>query len=113
MLEWVLIILAGILMVVGILGCILPIIPGPPISFIGLLIMHFTKFGEFTFEFLILMAALAIGITILDYVVPIMGTKKMGGTKYGVWGAGIGLILGLFFMPIGIILGPFFRCIGW
>ncbi len=104
--DIILLVLSILLIIVGLLGCILPVIPGPPISFIGLLIVHFTKFASFGSTFLILMASLAILVTVLDYVVPIWGTKRLGGTKSGMWGATIGLVIGLFFGPIGIIFGP-------
>ena len=106
--DIVLLVLGIIIMVVGILGCILPIIPGPPLSFVGLLLLHFTKFADYTTNFLVLFAVLAIIVTILDYFVPIWGTRRFGGTKYGSWGATIGVVLGLFFFPpIGIIILPF------
>jgi uncharacterized protein YqgC (DUF456 family) len=96
------------LMVVGIIGCVLPVIPGPPLSFVGLLLLHFSEYAEFTFEFLLLFGAIAVIVTILDYIVPIWGTKKFGGSKSGMWGAAIGLVIGIFvFPPIGIIVGPF------
>lgn len=106
--EIVLLVIAGILILVGIGGCVLPVIPGPPIAYLGMLLMHFA--GEsysFSTRMLLLSAFLAILITIVDYIVPIYGTKKFGGTKYGTWGSTIGLIVGLFFGPFGIILGPF------
>jgi len=96
-----------VLIVVGILGCVLPVIPGPPISFLGLLVLHLTEKVQFSNRFLLLMAGIAIFVTVLDYIVPIWGTKKFGGTKRGTWGATIGLIIGLFFGPPGIIIGPF------
>ncbi len=104
--DVILLVLSILLIIVGLLGCILPVIPGPPISFIGLLIVHYTKFASFGSTFLILMASLAILVTVLDYVVPIWGTKRLGGTRAGMWGATIGLLIGLFFGPIGIIFGP-------
>jgi uncharacterized protein YqgC (DUF456 family) len=96
------------LMIVGLVGCVLPVIPGPPLSFIGLLLLHFSRYAEFSFEFLLVMGAIAVIVTIMDYIVPVWGTKKFGGSKAGMWGAGIGLVLGLiFFPPLGIIIGPF------
>lgn len=106
--DVLLIILAGILLIVGLVGCIIPIIPGPPISFIGLIVLNTTDKVNFANNFIILMLVLAVGVTILDYVIPIWGTKKFGGTRAGVIGSTIGLILGVFlFPPLGIIIGPF------
>ena len=97
-----------ILILVGLVGCIIPIIPGPPISYAGLLLMHFTKAIQYEQKFLLIWAGLVIAVTLLDFYTPIWGTKKFGGTKRGTWGATIGLLLGLvFFPPIGIIVGPF------
>ncbi len=108
MADYLLAVLAGIMMVVGILGCLLPILPGPPLSFAGLLVLHFSRFADFSTAFLLTWGCVTIVVTVLDYVVPIWGTKKFGGSKSGMWGAGIGLVLGLFFLPpIGIIIGPF------
>jgi uncharacterized protein YqgC (DUF456 family) len=101
----------SVLMIVGIIGCVLPVIPGPPLSFVGLLLLHFSEYAEFSFEFLLLFGAIAVIVTILDYIVPIWGTKKFGGSKAGMWGAGIGLVIGIIVlapvMPLGIIIGPF------
>ena len=97
-----------ILILIGLIGCIVPIIPGPPLSYTGLLLMHFTKAVQFEKKFLLIWAALVIGVTVLDYFTPILGTKKFGGTKRGTWGATIGLLIGLIaFPPLGIIIGPF------
>jgi uncharacterized protein YqgC (DUF456 family) len=107
MLDYILLVLAIIFIIVGLLGCILPVIPGPPLSFIGLLILQFTKFGDFSFTFLFIMGLVALTVTIIDYIVPVWGTKKFGGSKAGIMGATIGLVLGIFFFPpVGIILGP-------
>ena len=104
----VLFLLIGIVFILlGIVGCVLPILPGPPIAYIGLVFVQLTSSSPFSSNFMILWALIAIGVTALDYIIPIWGTKKFGGSKYGTWGAMIGLILGLFVPPIGIIIGPF------
>lgn len=108
------ILLAGagfILTVLGVLGCILPVIPGPPLSFIGLLLLHYTRWADYSSDLLWILGAAALIVTVLDYIVPIWGTKKFGGSKKGMWGATIGLIIGLFIGPIGIIIGPFFGAV--
>lgn len=106
--EIALYILSGLLLLTGIAGAMLPVLPGPPISFLAVLALHFTERYEFSTQFLIIFGAVAAFITVLDYVIPIWGTKKFGGSKAGVRGSTVGLILGvLFFPPLGIIIGPF------
>ncbi|MFC2151662.1 DUF456 domain-containing protein [Bacteroidota bacterium] len=105
--DYFLLAIAIILIIFGLIGCILPIIPGPPLSFIGILILHFTEFAEYSTNFLLILAFVAIIVTVMDYIVPIWGTKKFGGTKAGMWGATIGMIIGIIFLgPLGLILGP-------
>lgn len=94
-------------MVLGIIGCLVPVLPGPPLSFLGLILLHVTRFGHFPKNTLMILAAIAVIVTILDYIVPVWGTKKFGGSKYGIRGATVGLIIGFFLGPIGIVLGPF------
>jgi len=105
--EYLLLAGAVLLIILGIVGCLLPVLPGPPLSFGGLLLLHFSKFAEFSSETLIILAIIAAVVTILDYIVPIWGTRKFGGSKYGARGATVGLIIGLFLGPAGIIIGPF------
>ena len=105
--DLILIIFGIICLATGILGCILPVIPGPPIAYFSLILLHLHSKHSFSTEFLVTMALVVIIVTILDYVVPVWGTKKFGGSKKGVWGSTAGLIIGLFFGPIGIIAGPF------
>ncbi len=106
--DYVLIALGVIFMISGILGCVLPIIPGPPLSYIGLLFLHFTEKYQFSTRFLIIWSIITVVVYVLDYVIPVWGTKKFGGSKRGVWGSVIGLVIGLFFFPpFGIIAGPF------
>lgn len=97
-----------IFMIAGILGCVLPLIPGPPLNYIGLLLLHFTEKYSFSTRFLIIWAIITAVVYALDFIIPAWGTKKFGGSKRGVWGSVIGLVLGLFmFPPFGIIIGPF------
>ena len=106
--EYLLLTLSIVLIIIGIIGCLVPVLPGPPLSFGGILILHFTPFAEYSRNLLIILGVVAGIVTILDYFVPIWGTKKFGGSKYGVRGSLIGLLVGLLFLgPLGIVLGPF------
>lgn len=92
----------------GILGSFLPVLPGPFTSWIGLLILHFTDAIPQNWMFLGITLAISIVVWVLDYIVPAIGTKRFGGTKYGMIGSSIGLVIGIIFMgPLGIIIGPF------
>ena len=93
-------------MIIGIIGCLVPVLPGPPLSFLGLILLHLSRFGDFSATTLIALAAITIVVSILDYIVPIWGTKKFGGSKYGTRGATVGLLIGLFLGPVGIVVGP-------
>ena len=105
--DIILVILGAILIIAGIIGCFLPILPGPPLSWLGIMLLSFTENSSITSTFIIAWFIVAIIATVLDYLIPMWGTKKFGGTKMGVRGSMAGLILGLFFPPIGIIIGPF------
>lgn len=111
--NWILIVVAIVLALIGIVGAIVPGIAGPPFSFAGLLVVSFVDGINYSTKFLVIMGIIGAIIFVLDYVVPVWGTKTLGGTKAGIRGSTIGLILGLlitFFFPIGfiaILLGPF------
>ena len=92
----------------GIIGCFIPIMPGPPISYGALLLFHFSTSYSIDGNILWLMAFVVIAVTVFDLWVQIYGVKKFGGTKKAVNSSIIGLIIGIFFFPpFGIILGPF------
>lgn len=111
--DTILIIVGGMLLIVGFLGGILPVIPGPPVSYIGILALHFTDQYQLSSEILLWDAGLAVFVMLLDFIIPMIGSKQFGASKYGVWGCGIGALLGaIFFPPFGIILGPFFGGVG-
>lgn len=100
-------ILGFICVIVGIFGSILPALPGPGLSWIGLLLLYLTKAVPTNYWILGITFLVTLIVLILDYTIPAQGTKKFGGSKYGVWGTNIGLLLGLFFPPIGFIIGAF------
>ena len=101
-----LLIIAGICMLVGIIGCVVPGLPGAPIAYAGLWIAQISDRVDFTWQTLLVWGVVTIIVSALDYIVPALGTKRYGGTKWGVWGSTIGVIVGLFFGALGVILGP-------
>ncbi len=107
MIDYLLLTLGIALIIIGLIGCIVPVLPGPPISFLALLALEYSKWGPFNSDLLWTFGFIAIAVTVLDYIVPIWGTKKFGGSRAGIWGAAIGLVIGLFFGILGIVLGPF------
>ena len=93
--------------IVGILGAVLPILPGTIISFVGMFCAYFTSDSEITSGQMWLWGIISAIIILLDYILPGYFSKVFGGTKAGITGATIGVIVGLFMGPIGIIAGPF------
>ena len=107
--EIVLIIISFLLVILGIVGSFIPIIPSPITGWLGLLILHLASFLEAQYYFLAITFAIAISVFILDYFIPSIGAKKFGGSNAGVIGSTIGLVIGIFlFGPIGILFGSFF-----
>ncbi|MEM0576057.1 DUF456 domain-containing protein [Flavobacterium polysaccharolyticum] len=105
----ILLLSVGFLFVIlGILGSFLPLLPGPSLSFIGLLLLYCTDAIPVNYWILSISLGLTLLLTILDYVIPAKGTKKFGGSTYGIWGTNIGLVIGLLTpIPFGFIIGPF------
>jgi len=104
----VLVIAAFLLLVTGLLGSVIPALPGPPLSFIGLLLIHFAGYGNFSVPFLVILGVITIVIMVTDNLLPAWMTRLFGGSKKAVIGSVIGLIAGMiFFAPIGIFAGPF------
>lgn len=103
-----LLVIGFILMFLGLIGSFLPVLPGPPISWVGLLLLHLTTAVPEDWWFLCITGAVALIIFALDYIIPAIGTKKFGGTRAGMIGTTIGLIIGILApIPGGIIIGPF------
>ncbi|MFD1603594.1 DUF456 domain-containing protein [Flavobacterium artemisiae] len=106
--DLVLVLLGFICIIVGILGSFIPVLPGLSSSWVGLLLLYLTKAVENNYWVLGITFLLMVVITILDYVIPAKGTKKFGGSSYGVWGTNIGLLVGILApIPFGFIIGPF------
>tara|TARA_R110001632_G_scaffold18712_25_gene57754 strand:- start:455 stop:955 length:501 start_codon:yes stop_codon:yes gene_type:complete len=106
--DILLLFLGSFFIVLGIIGSFLPVLPGPITSWVGLLLIHLTKSVPLDWTFLGITLGIAVLVYVLDFIIPAIGTKKFGGSKYGIYGTTIGLIIGLiFFGPLGIIIGPF------
>lgn len=109
----VLIILAFLCLAIGIAGAVIPGLPGPPVSWVGLLLAALTPYVSTSATMLIVTAVIAAVITVLDYVVPSLSTKRLGGSKYGIWGCNIGLVISIIGLPfgpqglLGVIFWPF------
>lgn len=100
------IVLGSLLIIAGFVGSFLPVIPGPPLSYVGLLALELTSSHPFSWKFFVIWALVVVTLMVLDNVIPAYGTKKFGGSAYGIWGCVIGMIIGIFFSPLGLIIGP-------
>lgn len=106
--DILLLILGFSCMIIGIFGSFLPVLPGPSISWIGLLLLYSTNAVPTNYWILGIALLITIIISVFDYVFPSRGTKKFGGSSYGIWGTNIGLIIGILApIPFGFLLGPF------
>ena len=106
--DYLLFVCAVILIVLGLIGDVIPGIPGTPVTYLALLLLHWTEKVSYTTDFLVITGVICVAITVLDYIVPVWGTKRFGGTKAGARGSTIGLIISVIVLPmLGIVLGPF------
>ena len=112
MFDIILFIIGIALCLIGIIGSFIPIIPGPISSWLGILLLNLTESVEFNIQFMLITFIIAFSISALDYIIPIIGVKKLGGSKGGLIGASIGLVIGLIIIgPIGLLFGPFIGAI--
>lgn len=106
--DILLLIVGFIFLSIGLLGAVLPVLPGPPLSWLGLLCIYLTSIVPINYTILGITLFVAILVTVLDYIIPAWGTKKFGGSKYGIIGTTLGLLVGLIIpIPFGIIIGAF------
>ena len=102
--DLILLVLGLILCLIGIVGSFIPVIPGPVTAWLGILLLNLTSVVEFNLNFVLITLTVAISVGILDYIIPILGVKKLGGTRSGQIGTTVGLIVALIILgPIGII----------
>ena len=105
--DLLLIIISAVLIISGIIGSFMPILPGPLTSWFGLFTLNLISSVEVDSTLLIITFIIAITIFILDSLIPIYGSKYFGATKYGIIGASIGLVIGIITpIPFGILIGP-------
>lgn len=97
---------AALLMIIGIIGCLVPIVSGPIVAFCGLPYMIPTSHSPSLIT-LVIFGCITLVVTALDYVVPALGAKRFNCSKFGTWGCVIGTLIGVFFFPVGLLLGPF------
>ncbi len=105
--ETIFLILAIVCLIIGVIGSVLPAIPGVGLVWASLLFLHYSGYAHFSLTFFIVTGVVMLFTIVLDYIVPSWGARKFGGTKWGIRGANIGIIAGLFMGPLGIITGPF------
>ena len=106
--DTLLLIVGFLFVVLGILCSFLPLLPGPSLSFIGLFLLYCTNAIPMNYWVLGGCFLVTLLLTILDYVIPAKGTKKFGGSSYGIWGTNICLVVGIFIpIPFGFLIGPF------
>jgi len=98
-----------VLLVLGIIGCVLPVVPGPPLAYLSLILMSIARgWQTFSPAALIVLALLTVAVSILDALLPVFASKRQGASKAGVWGSVVGMIAGmLLFPPFGMIIGTF------
>lgn len=107
------IILSVILAIAGVVGAIAPGLPGPILSWGAFFLLSFHPSSSFSTTQIIVVAAIAVAITVMDYIIPSISTKKFGGSKAGVWGCNIGLVISIIGLPfgpqglLGVIVWPF------
>ena len=106
--DLILVSIGFILCIVGLISSVLPVLPGPPLGWLGLLFLELTVAIPTNYWFLGITFVIASGIFLLDYMMPAISTKKFGGSKAGAIGAVLGLIIGILApIPFGILIGPF------
>lgn len=103
--EVFLFVLAGVLILLSIIGSIVPGLPGPPLGLVGIMLLHFTDKVQLSLATIIICVVLTVLVTILDFYLPVFSSKFSGGSKLAIRGSIIGMLTGLLFTAVGVILG--------
>ena len=113
MLEIFVVVISSMLVLLGFVGSVLPVLPGPPLTFLGLLVLalfrHFTP--PLTTTLVIFMGMSTMAVLILDHVIPLLGARRYGASKWGMWGSITGMVIGCFLSPFAVLLGAFFGAV--
>ena len=99
-------IVSALLLFLGLLGCVIPVIPGPALSYAAVLLLLPSRFAPSSGACVLFGAGCAV-VLVLDYVVPALGAKKFDCSRWGVAGSIVGTVVGMFFGLWGLIAGPF------
>ncbi len=105
MFEYFLLTISLVLVIVAIVGCVVPAIPGPLFAYCALWIFHASQFSALSITYMLILGMITLIVFFADYFLPPLITKKFGGTKYAAWGSIIGLFAGMILTPIGMIVG--------
>jgi uncharacterized protein YqgC (DUF456 family) len=104
--DIVLFVLGFILLLTGLAGALLPI-PGPPFSLLGIFLIHWSSKVQYSTTLLISLSVLTVLLVVIDYMLPVWGIKKFGGSRAGMWGSTLGLIIGMAGGLLGLLIGAF------
>ncbi len=101
-------VLGGLLLLAGFAGCILPMLPGPPLAYLALFCVTLGRGWVYSTLELVLLGALTVAVTVIDTLLPVLGARKYGASRAGVWLSVAGLVVGTFvFPPFGFLGGAF------
>jgi uncharacterized protein YqgC (DUF456 family) len=103
--DYFLIVVAGLFLIGGLIGCLISKLPGTPLCYLGIMILNFSSIAEYSVHFFIRWGLIIIAIQGLNYFIPHWGKRKFGGSRRGVWGSLIGMLAGIYFGPWGIVTG--------
>jgi uncharacterized protein len=113
--TFLLVSVGAVLHVAGLVGCLPPVIPGPPVSFLSLILLSWAyNSSAFSVFFLVVTGTVAVLVSAFDFVLPVTMPKRYGASKAGVWGSVIGMTGGAILLPpwgliIGIFVGALIR----